>query len=533
MSAVLTPTGSAAPWRTAAPRLALLVLLLLLLYWDTVTAMVGVWMRSETYAHAILVPPISAWLIWRQRQVLSELTPQPAPWLLLPLMAFAALWLMGDLVVVNAATQFSWMAMLVLTVPAVLGWRVTHVILFPLLFLFFAVPIGDFMTQPMMDWTADFTVWALRATGIPVYREGLDFVIPSGNWSVVEACSGVRYLIASFMVGTLFAYLNYTSWQRRLVFMLVSIAVPIVANWVRAYGIVMLGHLSGNTLAVGVDHLVYGWVFFGIVVMVMFLIGARFSEPADSKAAVYPAWLSALGQRLAGSGQPAPGSRALVVTTAVALLIALPHGLLWGLQRLEGGAAAPVLQLPERWASGWTQVPPPHAFKPQFQEPAAERVAGYLAPSGETVGLYLAYYRGQNDTSKLVSSVNVLVHSSERAWNQIATGAQSVQMPGGAAQPWRTARLLDGGTGSAPVDRRNQLTVWRIYWVNGHWVAGDARAKVVGALERLRGRGDDGAALVLWADARTPEQAQAVLQVFVRDNLAELEAALQQTSAQR
>jgi exosortase/archaeosortase family protein len=125
----------------------------------------------------------------------------------------------------------------------------------------------------------DFTIAALQATGIPVYREGLNFVIPSGSWSVVEACSGVRYLIASFMVGTLFAYLNYNSWKRRAGFMLISIVVPIVANWLRAYMIVMIGHLSGNTLAVGVDHLIYGWVFFGVVIMIMFMIGARWSEP--------------------------------------------------------------------------------------------------------------------------------------------------------------------------------------------------------------------------------------------------------------
>ena len=70
-------------------------------------------------------------------------------------------------------------------------------------------------------------------------------MIPSGTWSVVEACSGVRYLMASFMVGTLFAYLNYRSTAPpRWIFVGVSIAVPIVANWLRAYLIVMLGHLS-------------------------------------------------------------------------------------------------------------------------------------------------------------------------------------------------------------------------------------------------------------------------------------------------
>ena len=80
---------------------------------------------------------------------------------------------------------------------------------FPLGFLFFAVPIGDFMLPQLMEWTADFTVLALRLSGVPVYREGLQFIIPSGAWSVVEACSGIRYMIASVTVGCLFAYLSY------------------------------------------------------------------------------------------------------------------------------------------------------------------------------------------------------------------------------------------------------------------------------------------------------------------------------------
>jgi exosortase len=112
-----------------------------------------------------------------------------------------------------------------------------------------------------MQWTADATVFGLRLSGIPVYHEGQHLVIPSGSWAVVEACSGVRYLIASLTVGTLFAYLTYQSLKRRLIFVALSIIVPVIANWARAYMIVMLGHLSGNKLAVGVDHLIYGWVF--------------------------------------------------------------------------------------------------------------------------------------------------------------------------------------------------------------------------------------------------------------------------------
>ena len=62
--------------------------------------------------------------------------------------------------------------------------------------------------------------------------------------------------------------------------MLASIAVPIIANWVRAYAIVMLGHLSNMRLAVGVDHLIYGWLFFGLVMALLFWLGSLWHEPA-------------------------------------------------------------------------------------------------------------------------------------------------------------------------------------------------------------------------------------------------------------
>ena len=288
MSAVPADMRSASPWRTALPAFLALALAILLLYRDTVEVMVGIWWRSETFAHCLLVLPISLWLVWRQRERLAACSPRAQPWFLLPLLAFAVVWLLSDLVVVGVASQFAVMSMLLLAVPAVLGIEVASVILFPLLFTFFAVPFGEFIVPMMMELTADFTVAALQITGVPVFREGQQFVIPSGNWSVIDECSGVRYLMASFMVGTLFAYLNYRSYRKRAVFMLFSLLMPVLANWLRAYIIVMLAHLSGNKLATGVDHILYGWVFFGAIIFLMFLIGSRWSDPDEASAGSGP-----------------------------------------------------------------------------------------------------------------------------------------------------------------------------------------------------------------------------------------------------
>ena len=221
-----SPRHHSVSWAQVLPLLFSLIVWILFWYRDTALAMVAIWARAETYAHAFVVPPISLWLIWCKRHELAALRPEPTLWLILAVLATTTFWLMGELTAVNALTQFTFVLTLLLAIVSALGFRISRQIAFPLGFLLFCVPAGDIMTPMLMEWTAWFTVLALRATGIPAYQEGMQFVIPSGNWSVVEACSGLRYVIASLTVGTLFAYLNYVSLRRRLIFIGVSIIVP-------------------------------------------------------------------------------------------------------------------------------------------------------------------------------------------------------------------------------------------------------------------------------------------------------------------
>jgi len=405
----------------------------------------------------------------------------------------------------------------------VLGTQVTKVILFPLLFLFFGVPFGEFMMAPMMDWTADFVVIALQVTGIPIYREGLRFVIPSGSWSVVDECSGVRYLIASFMVGTLFAYLNYHSYKRRAVFMLVSLAVPIVANWLRAYIIVMLGHLSGNRIAVGVDHILYGWVFFGIVIFVMFMIGARWAEPDD------PLPQGPVPSPAAGAFDARSG--VMVATVLGALLISVaPHLAVWQLQRVERAASIPQLSLPPALSAGWVIGDKPALeWAPRWQNPSAAAHHGYAGPAGR-VGLFVAYYRGQEADSKLVSSLNEVVGLNERTWNPMGTARVSVESAGR-----RISAQATDIQAPPTADRASPkaLVAWRVYWIDGRFVASNVEAKLRNALARLLGRGDDGAAIVIYAERDSFEDSAAAVRAFAAANLTPLGDVLQQTRDQR
>jgi exosortase A len=441
------------------------------------------------------------------------------------MLAVAGVWLLADIMLVNAAAQFALVGLLILAVPAVLGLQVAHTILFPLLFLFFAVPFGEFMLPQMMEWTADFVVFALQVTGIPVYREGMHFVIPSGNWSVIDECSGVRYLMASFMVGTLFAYLNYRSYKRRAIFMAVSIVMPIVANWLRAYIIVMLAHLSGNKIAVGVDHILYGWVFFGIVIMIMFFVGARWSEP-DEVAPEAPA-----GARPASAGGPQAhqGASTLGIAATAAVVILLPHLGLWGLQRAESAAAPATLVLPEQVADAWTATGSEPVWTPIFVNPSVESKRVYRGREG-TVGVHVAYFRGQGPDRKLVSSLNVFTPMRDSEWNQLATSTREVTVNG---QPLsvRSVELLDDADRAS--GGRRHLVAWRLYWIDGRWVGSDVEAKLHGVASRLGGRGDEGAALVIYADSGAVAASHATLQAFMDSNASRLGASLQQTRDRR
>jgi exosortase A len=516
MSAVLDMPSRDSAWRQSLTWLALLMALVLGIYRDTAVAMVTIWSRSDTFAHAFLVPPIVLWLMWRKRKALAPIVPAPQPWVLVPFAAVALLWFTADLVAVNAATQFALVAMLVLTVPAVLGLQVAWQLLFPLTFAFFCVPFGEFVMPQLMQWTADFTVAALQLSGIPVYREGLQFVIPTGNWSVVEACSGVRYLIASFMVGTLFAYLNYRSWQRRLAFGVVSLLVPVLANWVRAYLIVMIGHLSGNKLAVGVDHLIFGWVFFGVVIMLMFLIGARWSE------AEAPAPQPNYANREPGNSGAWP---AWVVSMMLVVLLLLPQGALWWVDRNESQTEV-ALRLPADLAKGWhAGEVPAVSWKPHFDNPSAESAHSYVN-QGPVVGLYIAYYRRQDYGRKLVSSENVFVTTQDKVWAQVAHGQHQSKL-GAKTVDWRTAWLR----GSPHPDQRaeERLTAWQTYWVGGTLTNSDAKAKLIAAWHRALGRGDDSAAIVIYTTDPSGQAAQALLEEFATANLDAIDAQLRAT----
>src|SRR5678816_2355788 len=205
----LTPFLAQSGWRSGLPILGATLVGILAVYRDTAKSIVALWGSSETFAHGYLIVPIALTLFWMKRREVAALTPRPDVLGFLLLAGAGFTWLAAEAAQVQVVMHYALVAMVPAAVLALAGRRVAWALAFPLAFLLLAVPFGEAFLPRLMEWTADFTVAALRITGIPVYREGTFFAIPSGHWSVAEACSGLRYLIASITMGAVYAYLTY------------------------------------------------------------------------------------------------------------------------------------------------------------------------------------------------------------------------------------------------------------------------------------------------------------------------------------
>jgi exosortase A len=503
------------PWRVWLPSVVVLCGVLLL-FRQTATEMVTIWIRSGTFQHAFLVFPISAWLVWRRRQDLRNVRLHAVPWMMAPMAAVAMLWLLGDLAEVAAATQLALVSLIVMSVPALFGWQLTRVVVFPLLFLYFAVPFGEFIVPLLQTWTADVTVFALRATGIPVYREGMLFLIPSGAWSVVEACSGFRYMVALFMVGTLYGYLNYRSTRRRLIFAALTLLISLPANWIRAYSIVMIGHLTGSPMILGVEHTTYGWFLFGIVVFALFWVAARWADEPD---AVAPAPAVAV---------PAETSTAASSWPVVIAILVLLSGTRLLAHQLTQDAGSPVPEIQLSQAEGpWRLVDGSPGLRWPSGVVNPERSARFTFSDGASqVHVWIGYYRHQDDQRKLVTSMHRVAAVEGGAWRSLAAGrrAASNDLPA-----FSTAIVVPGS--SVTMHHTVRDRVWQVYWVSGHWSARPAEVKLRQAWDRLLGRGNDGAVVQLVTTQ--DDGADARLTAFARSQLGAIDRSLAQVRASR
>jgi exosortase D (VPLPA-CTERM-specific) len=309
-----------APWLVLGAGIALC----LLVARDAFSMLTSHWTIRPEYSHGLLIPFISAYLVWRRRELLGDRL--AGGWVgVVVVLASLALWVLGRLSSIQTVTQYALLGMLYGVVISSFGPRVFVRLWAPMLMLFLAIPLPQFLYNNLSSQlqlvSSALGVAMLRLCGISVYLSGNVIDLGHFQMQVVEACDGLRYLFPLMTLGFIVAYFFQAPvWQRAFVF-LSSIPITIGMNSLRIAMIGVFADLGNTSLAEGLLHELQGWVLFmasGALLLGITWVLVRLTAPGTE-------WRRALGLTDHG-GTPfaarAPTNVPRSLTVAAALLAA-------------------------------------------------------------------------------------------------------------------------------------------------------------------------------------------------------------------
>jgi exosortase D (VPLPA-CTERM-specific) len=255
--------------------------LLAYMYWDSLGFLVNHWLGSEDYSHGIFVPLISGFLVWQSRHRLLQLPKEKAWWGLAAIALGLLLYVVGELSTLFVIHHVSLWTVILGLVVTLIGIRGARAIAFPLCYLLTAIPLPVFLyaglSSQLQLWSSSLGVGCLQLVGVMAFREGNVIDLGPVQLQVVEACSGIRYLLPLTSLALLCAYLFKDTMWKRVVLVLSSIPISILINGFRIGMIGVLVELYGKGAAEGFYHLFEGWVIFmvsfGLLILEMGVLG--------------------------------------------------------------------------------------------------------------------------------------------------------------------------------------------------------------------------------------------------------------------
>ncbi len=250
------------------------------LYFDSLVFLSNHWIGSDDYSHGMFVPLISLFLIWQSRHRIVAAGITGSWWGMALVVAGLLLYLVGELATLYVLQHLSLWIVLVGLVIGAIGIKAGRAITFPLFYLLTSIPLPTFLyaglSSQLQLWSSALGVGCLQLVGVTAFREGNVIDLGPVQLQVVEACSGIRYLLPLTSLALLCAYLFKDRMWKRIVLVLSSIPISILVNGFRIGMIGVLVEWNGQGASEGFAHLFEGWVLFmaslGLLILEMWFL---------------------------------------------------------------------------------------------------------------------------------------------------------------------------------------------------------------------------------------------------------------------
>lgn len=249
-------------------------------FWGPLVSLIKYSREHESSSHIILIPFISAGLVYLARKRIFEghrkglvtgtilvssglagywlVLIQPTPWadgnrLAGIMLAIVTIWI-GGFVFFFGVDCF-------------------RKALFPLLFLLFMVPIAGFLLDEIIlqlrKGSTEVAYGLFTVLNVPVYREGFLLSLPDINIEVARECSGIRSSLALVITSLLAGHITLHSWWRKGLLCLLSIPLALFKNGVRIVVLSLLGIYVDRSFLSGNLHHRGGIVFFLLALILL------------------------------------------------------------------------------------------------------------------------------------------------------------------------------------------------------------------------------------------------------------------------
>ncbi len=271
MPAVSAQTLPGSNWNWAA--LLWFGALAVLIYLPVLTRLVAQWDADEDMSHGFFVPVIAGYIAWQKRAEIAALDFRPN-WLGLFVVLYSGVQLLiatlgSELFLARTAFIIAIWGMVLLMG----GWPLLRIVVFPLSILFLMVPIPTIIyneiTFPLQLFASSVAEFVLATLGYPVLREGNVLELASQRLQVVEACSGIRSLLALTFLSLIYGHFFARKIWIRVALFLSTVPIAISANAGRVTFTGILSEIN-TEYATGFYHTASGWVLFaaGFVLLI-------------------------------------------------------------------------------------------------------------------------------------------------------------------------------------------------------------------------------------------------------------------------
>jgi exosortase D (VPLPA-CTERM-specific) len=412
-------------------------LLLAGIYYSTYTYLIGQWSRDD-FTYCYLIPVIVAYLIWEKREDLLRV-PSKASWagMIVFTLGIAFFWL-GELGGEYFTLYFSSWLVLVGLCWLHLGWRKLKTIAFPLIMALAMFPLPGFLygkvSVQLKLISSQLGVAMMQLYGMSAYREGNVIDLGFTQLQVVDACSGLRYLIPLIVLGLLLAYMFRAALWKRAIVVISTVPLSIITNSLRIALTGILYEVAGAKVAEGFFHGFSGWFIFmfslAVLLVEMKVLGFEFKAQGRKMEETQSSKLKAerkedqeskqedevedAGQEAAQSSkQEAAQSSKLKAESKKFIVAAILLGLTFGIsQGVEFREKVPMMKSFDRFPLAVNEwVGTRQTMEGQFVDRldlSDYVIIDYKDRGGRSVNFYVAYYESQRKGESIHSPATCL-----------------------------------------------------------------------------------------------------------------------------